>query len=255
MTQLNYTSGQVRAIGKDVEETRTIEFVISTRARDRYHTVLNMAGWQLDNFNRNGIVGYMHNVYGADICNAPNPDDVIGSGRAWLEDGQLIGAVTFEPEAINPQAERIFRKVLHGTLKAASVGFMPVGEGRWGTGDQARGESNETYFYAGQELLEFSIVNIPGNPEAVRRSFRDSTARAMMFVRRALNDLGAEHYTFADIETMTVRDVLDLLDGNPSASPKLSASPGTPAETEAQQIREAFRHLRLRESIRAIGRN
>lgn len=156
--------------GKDIEETRTVQFVISTDAKDRHGTKLNMKNWQLDNFNRNPIVGYQHNVYGDNMCTPPNPDDVLGPARAWIEDGRLMGEVKFETADINPQAEKIFRKVLNGTLKATSVGFLEVGQGRTVIEKDEKGKViGETYHFEGQELLEFSIVNIPSNPEATRK--------------------------------------------------------------------------------------
>jgi hypothetical protein len=161
------------SINEDIEKTRTVRFVISTNARDRHKTVLNMKNWKLDNFNRNPIVGYQHNVYGDNMCTPPNPDDVLGPARAWIEtkDGRevLMGEVTFETADINPQAEKIFRKVLNGTLRATSVGFLEVGQGKFGSGEQRAGGKEETYYFEGQELVEFSIVNIPSNPEATRK--------------------------------------------------------------------------------------
>ena len=212
MNNPGFTTGQIRAFDPaEAERSRTVEFVISDGSRDRYHTRLNPRGWQLEQYNANPVVGYQHNLYG-DMCNAPNPDDVIGSGRAWLEGEQLIGSVTFEPADINPLAEKIFRKILMGTLRATSVGFQPLmgpdGKyGRWGDGDEAEGMPNETYYYAGQSLMEFSVVNIPANPNALKRSVRDQSAHALMYLRRATG------LSFADIERLTVRDVLERLEG------------------------------------------
>ena len=212
MNQTAYTQGQIRTFDRDeVIRTRTVEFVISDGSRDRYGTVCNTRGWKLENFNKNGIVGYQHNVYG-DMCGAPNPDDVIGVGRAWVEGDLLIGSVTFEPAELNPLAEKIFQKVLHGSLKATSVGFMELGEGRYGDGDQACGRADQTYYFEAQELLEFSIVNIPANANALKRSVREQSAHALMYLRRATG------LSFADVEKMTVRDVLDSLEGKRSAS-------------------------------------
>lgn len=212
METKKYTFGTVRAFDPaTVEKTRTIEFVISTNTRDRHGTILPVDKWQLDNFNANGIVGYQHNVYGGDLCNAPDPDDVIGSGRAWIEGDQLIGSVTFEPAEINPKAEKIFRKVLAGTLKATSVGFNPIGDGTWGIGEESERGTNPTYYFAGQELLEFSIVNIPSNPDALRRSLRNQASDAIAYIYRQLNG----DYRFSQIEEMTVRQVIDLLDMTP----------------------------------------
>lgn len=159
-----------RAFPADIEKTRTVRFTISTSAKDRHRTVLNMKGWQLDNFNRNPIVGYQHNVYGDNMCTPPNPDDVLGPARAWIENDRLMGEVTFETADINPQAEKVFRKVLNGTLRATSVGFLEVGKGKTIQEKDEKGKViGETYHFEGQELLEFSIVNIPSNPEATRK--------------------------------------------------------------------------------------
>jgi hypothetical protein len=221
--------GELRALPANVEETRTVQFVISNSTRDRHRTVLDPTKWQLDNFNRNGIVGYQHNVYGDGMCSGPNPDDVIGRGRAFLEGDQLIGEVTFEPAEINPQAEKIFRKVLFGSLRATSVGFAELGKGNYGTGKEARGGAEETYYFAGQELLEFSIVNIPSNPDATKRALRDQASHALMFIKRALGG----DTSFADIEKLTVAEVLRQLD---KASSRAVEPEPSEDEPEAQVV-------------------
>lgn len=206
MEKIVYRYGELRALPENVEETRTVEFIISDETKDRHGTVLPVDKWQLDNFNRNGIVGYQHNVYGGDMCNAPNPDDVIGKGSSYIEGRKLIGRVTFEPADINPLAEKIFQKVKFGTLRATSVGFRPIGDGRYGEKDEGKGKKNETYYYDGMELVEFSIVNIPSNPNAVRRDIGSQTANALMYIRRHTG------LAFAEIEKMTIREVIDLIE-------------------------------------------
>lgn len=157
--ELRHTNRSLREI--DVEN-RTAEFVISDNTKDRHNTILDVDGWHLDNFNKNGIVGYQHDVYGEDQA---NPDSVIGIGRAEVRDGKLIGIVKFEPEEINPLAEKIFKKVQFGTLKATSVGFNPLEQGEF---RKMEDSDSEIYHYGKRDLLEFSIVNIPSNPNAVR---------------------------------------------------------------------------------------
>ena len=201
--------GYVRELPKgaaDGKEARTVEFVASDSSRDSHRTVVPVEKWNLERFNRNGIIGYQHNVYG-DLCGNEDPDRVIGTGEARVENGQLIVRVTFEPADLNPLAEKIYRKVMHGTLKAVSVGFLPTAEGHWGTGDEARGGKNETFYFDGQELLEVSVVNIPSNANALRRSLRDNTADALRFVYRAFGG----RYRFAEIEEMRVREVVERL--------------------------------------------
>lgn len=157
----------VPEIRKKNTDTRTVTFVASDGSRDSAHTVLNQAGWDLKRFNSNPVIGYNHEVYGA--WDTKDVDFVIGKGRAYVEDGKLLVDITFEPKEFNELAEKVYQKVLFGSLNAVSVGFLPKGQGRWGDGEEARGEANETYYYVGQELLEISVVNIPANANATRK--------------------------------------------------------------------------------------
>lgn len=204
-----FTTGQVREIPANVEETRTIPFVISDDSKDRHSTVLSTDGWDLEAYNRNGIVGYMHNVMGGGMCEEPDPDFVIAKGIVSIEKNMLIGMTTFEPMEINELAEKIFRKVLFGSLRSTSVGFCELESGKYGEGAQAVGQPDETFFYGKRELIEYSIVNIPSNRNAQVRSMRDQTAGALAYVRR---ELGGK-FRLSQIENMRVCDVLDLLDG------------------------------------------
>jgi hypothetical protein len=198
---------------KKIEETRTIPFVISTATKDRHKTVLNMDSWKLDSYNRNPIVGYQHNVYGDNLCVPPNPDDVIGKAINTGVDTykgvrSLMSEVVFEPKELNETAEKVFRKILWGSLRATSVGFLPVGQGREETTKDGDGNViDRTYFFGGQELLEFSIVNIPSNPDAVRKSLTNHTNAALQFVSRLLPD-----YSIKDLRQMKIQDVMDMVE-------------------------------------------
>lgn len=225
--------GHVRKIAEDVEETRTIEFVASDGSRDAHGTVVPVDKWDLTRFNSNGIIGYQHNVYG-DLCGNEDPDRVIGTGQSRVEDHQLIVAITFEPADLNPLAEKIFRKILHGTLKAVSVGFVPTQKGYWGEGKEARDGENPTYYYAGQELLEVSVVNIPSNKNALKRGFRDNTVDAINFIYRALDG----RFRYSEIENMKVRDILDLLSNHkdPDSEERMGAEAGGKHSVESDVV-------------------
>ena len=212
--QKHFDFGHIREIPKDAAESRIIPFILSTPARDRHKTVLNQENWLLDNYRKNPIVAYQHNLFG-DMCNPADPNDVIGkSSNVNVETlngvKSLTGSVEFEPADINQKAEQIFRKVLFGSISSASVGFVPIGEGWYGERDQDQGNENETYYFAGQELLEWSVVNIPSNPEAGKRKvgyMRDHVAAALSYASRALN------MRFSKLETLRICDILDLLEG------------------------------------------
>jgi len=202
-----YRFGEVRALPEG--ESRQVEFIISSEKRDRHNTILKLDNWELENYNKNGIVGFEHDlpIYDWFITNA-NPDRIIGKGKAFKEDKYLIGTVDFEPEDINPLAEKVFRKVKHGTLKSTSVGFYETKKGHYGEGDEARGGKNETYYYGGQELLEFSIVSIPSNTDATKRGVTKDIELISLMIQQKMPEL-----SLADVRKLTVGDVLDILEG------------------------------------------
>lgn len=209
MEQQQSRFGIVRAFAKDVEQSRTIDFVISDDSKDRHNTILSPDGWVLDAYNRNGVVGYMHNIFGGDMCEGPDPDMVIAKGVVKPENNQLIGITTFEPKEINENAEKIFRKLLFGSLSSCSVSFTELERGAFGQGEQAAGGVDETYFFGKRELLEYSVVNIPSNRNAQKRYMRQHASGALAYVAR---ELGSK-FRLSQIEELRLCDVLDLLDG------------------------------------------
>ena len=152
------------------EEKRMVEFVASTGAVDTYGTVLPPDRWDLARYARNGVVGYQHDIYYSD-----DPDNVIGRGEAYTANGELLIRIYFEPAELNPKADKVYRKVLFGSINAVSVGFRATAPGHWGR--KADGEDPDVYYYNGQELMEVSVVNVPSNPDAVKRSAAEELAR------------------------------------------------------------------------------
>lgn len=139
---------------------RTFKFVISDESVDRYGTVIKADGWNLSNYEKNGIVAYQHNTFSDD------PDMIVGKGRAWVENGLLMGEVELEPEGDNPIADKLAKKLAFGSINATSVGFNPM---EWSYGDKSSGEDPKTLYFRKQDLLEWSIVNIPANANAVQQ--------------------------------------------------------------------------------------
>ena len=154
---------------KTVDETRKMKFVISTAKKDRGGEVINMENWSLDNYHANPVVGYQHAIYGGGLFTDPNPDMIIGKSVVNLDTFKskrvLVAEPEFEPKEINEIAEKVFQKLKFGSLNTASVGILPVGQGKFN-------KEEKTYYYDGQELLEWSVVNIPMNGEARRMSMK-----------------------------------------------------------------------------------
>lgn len=151
----------IRAITDEMKEKRQAEFVISTEAVDTYDTVFKVDGWDLTRYRNAPVVLYGHKSY------SENPDMVLGTSEVRIEGNQLIGLVTFENAEDNPLAEKVWRKVQNGTLRMASIGANPL-EYRWGIFD--KGENPDVLYFVRQELLEWSIVPIGSNPDALKRS-------------------------------------------------------------------------------------
>lgn len=147
-------SAEVRKIGDDKHE-----FVASTDAVDRHGTILSPDGWMLDSFRANPIMAYQHNTHSTE------PDDILGTWDVRVENGKLIVTANYDTE--NEKAMKIKRKVDNGILRAVSVGFIPH-EYRWG--QKSKGESEDVMYLERNELLEVSIVAVPSNPEALKRS-------------------------------------------------------------------------------------
>lgn len=150
-------------------DRRMVEFVASTNAADSYGTVLPVDKWDLSRYARNGVVGYQHDIYYSD-----DPDNVIGRGEAFVDGDVLAIRIYFEPAEINRKAEKVYQKVLFGSINAVSVGFAPTAEGHWG--QRTDDEDPDVYYYNGQQLLEVSVVNVPSNPDAVKRSIEAERA-------------------------------------------------------------------------------
>lgn len=150
-----------RAITDDLIANRQAEFVISSETEDTYGTVFKIDGWDLTRYEKNPIVIYHHDQFSS------NPDVIIGTSEVRREGNQLIARVTFEAAETNPLAEKVFQKVKNGILRMASIGCS-VQEYRYGDFDQD--ENPDVLYFTRMQLLEWSIVPIGSNPDALKRS-------------------------------------------------------------------------------------
>lgn len=161
-TQIKYVVREavVRELSQEQIDNREAEFVISTEAVDSYGTVFKSSGWDLTRYQQNPIVVYGHKV------NSDNPDMILGTSEVRLENNQLLAKVRFESQDVNPLAEKVWQKVKSGTLRMASIGAN-IEEWRWG--DTTVGENNDVVYFTRQQLLEWSIVPLGSNPDALVR--------------------------------------------------------------------------------------
>jgi len=144
----------------DDGEDELIRFTITTNALDREKDIVAIDGWDLANFEKNPVVLWGHG----------NDEPPIGRAmRTYREGDALKSEVKFVPADVpiyGPRAEGIRQMCRRGFLHATSVGFRPlefrIAEDR---------DDGESWFppidFLRQELMEFSVVSIPANPEAL----------------------------------------------------------------------------------------
>lgn len=136
------------------EAKRTIDFIISTERVDRYGDVVTLSGWDLKEYKRNPVVLFGHQ----------NRAPPIGKAIKVTRDGDALRAIAqFMTDDMNPFADSIFKMYQQKFLKATSVGFMPINYEPI-TDDKGNFQG---YKFTKQELLEFSCVPIPANPDAL----------------------------------------------------------------------------------------
>ncbi len=200
--------GQVRSISDRADKTRQIEFIISDESRDRHGTVIPLRAWDLKPYLKNPVVFYMHDGYG-DGFTGPNPDTLIGRAvRVWIAGSELRAVIEFEPAEINPLAEKVLQKILFGSLKAVSTGFIETERGSYGEGNKAKYGKEETYYFGKVELLEISIVNIPSNRNSGKR-----LAEMAPCVRRYAKNALDLNLKPARLDKLTLEDIEILIEG------------------------------------------
>jgi HK97 family phage prohead protease len=136
-------------VGRAAGASSDARLTITTQQEDREGDILIPEGAVLDAYRKNPVVLFSHDHYSIPVARTTSLDVIPGRGiRAdfvWLKN--------------DPDADRVRNAFEQGVLNAASVGFRPLAWDPLGTGG---------YRYTKWELLEWSIVAVPANAEAVR---------------------------------------------------------------------------------------
>lgn len=132
------------------DENAPIIFGITTATEDRMDDTIAVEGWDRKNYRANPVVLWAH-----DRSQPP----VGKSTREWVEPGVLKSACQFTPRDLYPFGAMVGQMYRGGFLSAVSVGFQPM--------TYVWNEERGGYDFLTQELLEYSAVPIPANPEAL----------------------------------------------------------------------------------------
>jgi len=130
-------------------EARKLLVTISTKNPDRSRDVVQPAGVVLDHYIKNPVVGAFHD-YSKPAIGRANTVEV-------LED-KIVAEVEFVPEGTYGLADVLYPMYKDGFMSAWSIGFI---------GKEWKDIENGGREFLAWELLEFSAVLVPDNPEAL----------------------------------------------------------------------------------------
>lgn len=131
-------------------EKRTVTFVITTGSVDRDNDTISASGWDVAEFMKNPSVLWAHDYSQLPVARAL---DIVPTANG------LQSTAQFPPKGVYPFADTVFELIAGGFLNACSVGFRPTDAEQ----DLERGGIN----FLRQSLLEWSIVPVPANAEAL----------------------------------------------------------------------------------------
>ena len=156
--------GTVRSAYMDIVERRALDknlyrVTIAANERVRQPPELDFSGLSTDNYTKNPVVMWAHDVVGR------SPSGGLPIGRTLRLDRAANGRIVADFEFLgdDPFAQRVKNAWDKGILQAASISWLPVESGP-GNGGQWRDTRSE--------LLEWSIVAVPADPDALKESHR-----------------------------------------------------------------------------------
>jgi uncharacterized protein len=141
-----------------VEAEKGLPWTLSTFDLDRFGERIDPQGWDFKRYMNNPVVEWAHRY------------DIPAIGKIEglaVDDKGLHGLVFFNDRSFDAFGWSIGERVKAGVIRAGSVGFRPVEIEIPSKSDSQDGTS---LIFRKQELLEFSICNVPANPYALAKS-------------------------------------------------------------------------------------
>jgi len=143
---------------KDGIVQTSFAWTLSTFDLDRFNERIDPHGWDFKRYMQNPVVEWAHRY------------DIPAIGKIenlTIDDDGLHGVIVFNNKDIDPFGWSIGERVKAGVIRAGSVGFRVLEIEIPSKDDSKDGTS---LIFRKQELLEFSICNVPANPFALAKS-------------------------------------------------------------------------------------
>jgi HK97 family phage prohead protease len=145
------------------EAVEGLPWILSTFDLDRFGERIDPAGWDYKRYMENPVVEWAHRYDIPAIAHIKS---------LAVDDGGLRGLVVFNDKDYDPFGWAIGQRVRAGVIRAGSVGFRVM---EIEIPDKETGKDGTTLIFRKQELLEFSICNVPANPFALAKSIKTET--------------------------------------------------------------------------------
>ena len=201
---------------QDARNGGRIEFIISTGSEDRMRDRVIPEGGKIGQFLKNPVVLYAHDSSGLPIARAESID---------LVDGAWKSIAVFPSEDLHPFANQVYRLLVSGYLRAASIGFRPLKV-------QEVPERNG-FDFVEWELMEWSVCPVGANQDALaiaRRSFVGDDSEFDLAVKALADATPTE-----DVDENDTEPSQALAEGDAAASAVTPPTEGAATcEVEAQ---------------------
>lgn len=140
------------------------EAMISTETVDRQGDIVRAGGAKIDNFMKNPVVLFGHSYDQPPVAKTLAVEKIPGLG--------LKARFQFPRKGISTFADTVHGLWAEGYINATSIGFIPLKSVPIDPGKPYGPQEFQEW-----EMLEFSLVPVPANQEAVRLALRSFTGR------------------------------------------------------------------------------
>ena len=154
---------------RQAEDGSAHRMVIAARDRSRNQDEINLAGVRFDNYRKNPVVFWNHDASPRLLAAAPPSGGIPIAKTLEIghdEEGRIVAS--FEFNSNDPFAARVENAWNNGFLRAASIHYLPT---RIVEVKDARGRVERVRIEE-SELLEWSLVPVPADPDSVRAAAR-----------------------------------------------------------------------------------
>ena len=154
---------------RQAEDGSAHRMVIAARDRSRNQDEINLTGVRFDNYRKNPVVLWNHDASPRLLAAAPPSRGIPIAKTLEIghdEEGRIVAS--FEFNSNDPFAARVENAWNNGFLRAASIHYLPT---RIVEVKDARGRVERVRIEE-SDLLEWSLLPVPADPDSVREGAR-----------------------------------------------------------------------------------